>query len=48
MEEVWESETMPDDLSEAVIIPFFKKGDTRQCSNYRGISLIDIAAKVFL
>ncbi len=40
LQEVWESETMPDDWSEAVIIPFFKKGDKRQCSNYRGISAI--------
>ncbi len=46
VQEIWESETVPDDWSEAVIIPFFKKGDKRQCFNYRGISLMNIAAKV--
>ncbi len=30
-----------------VLLPLFKKGDKRICSNYRGISLIDVAAKVF-
>ncbi len=44
VQEVLELETMPDDWSGAVIIPFFKKGDKRQRSNYRGICLIDIAA----
>ncbi len=34
-------------MSEAVLLPLFKKGDERICSNYRGISWIDVAAKVF-
>ncbi len=33
--------------SETVLLPLFKKGDKQICSNYRGISLIDVAAKVF-
>ncbi len=33
--------------SEAVLLPLFKKGDKRICSIYRGISLIDAAAKIF-
>ncbi len=28
--------------------PLFKKDDRRQCGNYRGTCLIDIAAKVFV
>ncbi len=44
---VWLSETVPNNWSEAVLLPLFKKGDKRICSNYRGISLIDVAAKVF-
>ncbi|CAE1256061.1 unnamed protein product [Acanthosepion pharaonis] len=44
---VWLSEAYPADWSEAILLPFFKKGDRRLCSNYRGISLIDVVAKVF-
>ncbi len=44
---VWLCEAVPNDWNEAVLFPLFKKGDKRICSNYRGISLIDIAAKVF-
>ena len=39
---------VPVDWRKAVLIPFFKKGDKRLCSNYRGISLLDIAAKIFI
>ena len=45
--QVWSSESVPKDWTSAILIPVFKKGDKRLCSNYRGISLIDIAAKVF-
>ncbi len=37
---------VPNNWSEAVLRPLFKKGDERICSNYIGISLIDAAAKV--
>ena len=43
----WESETLPNAWGKAVLLPIFKKGDKRICTNYRGISLIDVAAKVF-
>nr|CAH8840565.1 unnamed protein product [Trichobilharzia regenti] len=45
---IWESETIPSDWSTSVLLPFHKKGDRSICENYRGISLIDIAAKVFV
>ncbi len=35
---VWLSEAVPNNWSEAVLLPLFKKGDKRICSNYRGIS----------
>ncbi len=44
---VWLCEAVPNNWSEAVLLPLFKKGDKRICSNYRGISLINVAAKVF-
>ncbi len=44
---VWLCEAVPNNWSEAVLLPLFKKGDKRICANYRGISLIDVAAKVF-
>ncbi len=44
---VWLCEAVPNNWSEAVLLPLFKKGDKRICSNYRDISLIDVAAKVF-
>ena len=44
---VWNTEQIPKDWSEAVLLPVHKKGDRKQCSNYRGISLIDVSAKVF-
>lgn len=45
---MWASETIPDDWSEAVLLPLFKKGDKKLCANYRGISLLDVAAKAFV
>ena len=44
---VWATEVIPEDWGKAILLPFFKKGDKKICSNYRGISLIDVAAKVF-
>ncbi|CAI9729465.1 Hypothetical predicted protein [Octopus vulgaris] len=34
-------------LERSTLVPFFKKGDKRCCNNYRGISLIDVSAKIF-
>ncbi len=45
---VWLCEAVPNNWSEAVLLPLIKNGDKRTCSNYRGIGLIDVVAKVFL
>lgn len=43
---IWESQTTPADFKDALIVPIFKKGDRSLCGNYKGISLLSIAAKV--
>lgn len=40
-----EGET-PMDWRRGVIVPIYKKGDHKNCNNYRGITLLSIAAKV--
>ena len=30
-----------------VVVPIFKKGDQRVCSNYRGITLLSLPGKVY-
>ncbi|XP_063914263.1 uncharacterized protein LOC135130772 [Zophobas morio] len=37
---------MPEQWSEAVLCPIFKKGDITKCENYRGIALLDVTYKV--
>ncbi|RZF39675.1 hypothetical protein LSTR_LSTR001196 [Laodelphax striatellus] len=36
---VWEKETIPEEWTEAVIIPLHKKGDKQVCSNYRDLEI---------
>ena len=36
----WHSGTVPLDWQTRVLVPLFKKGDRRMCSNYRGITLL--------
>ena len=43
---IWEAEELPDQWKEALIIPLHKKGDRKECGNYRGISLLCTAYKV--
>ncbi|KAK3514608.1 hypothetical protein QTP70_021525, partial [Hemibagrus guttatus] len=44
---VWWSGTVPLDWVTGVVIPLFKKGDQRVCSNYRGITLLSLPGKVY-
>ena len=43
----YNSGILPDDWKVASIVPFFKKGDSRDVSNYRPISLTSCVIKVF-
>ena len=39
---------VPEDWTNACIVPLYKgKGDMRECSNYRGISLLSVVGKVY-
>ncbi|KAK5878883.1 hypothetical protein CesoFtcFv8_024252 [Champsocephalus esox] len=40
-------ETVPKEWQTGVVVPLFKKGDQRVCANYRGITLLSLAGKVY-
>jgi len=37
---------LPEELKEFIIVPFYKKGDKTDCSDYRGISLLPTKYKI--
>ena len=43
----WGSGTVPMAWQTGVVVPIFKKGDRRVCSNYRGITLLSLPGKVY-
>ena len=47
MEDIWKGGTVVKDWKDAEIVPIPKKGDLTKCDNWRGISLLDVAGKVF-
>ena len=42
----WNKEELPEELKEPIVVPIYKKGDKRDCSNYRGTSLLSITYKI--
>jgi len=44
---IWEEEKVPQDWKRSEIKVLFKKGDRKECKNYRGISLLCVAGKAF-
>ena len=44
----WKTQQWPQDWKRSVFIPIPKKGNAKQCSNYRTIALISHASKVML
>ena len=46
--DIWTTEEIVENWTLAILIRLFKnKGDTTQCNNYRGISLLVVASKLF-
>jgi hypothetical protein len=44
---VWESEKVPEEWRQAILVPIPKAGDKRDVKNYRGICVQSVAAKVY-
>ena len=47
-QQIWKSQQWPQDWKRAVFIPITKKGNAKECSNYRTIALISHTTKVML
>lgn len=44
---IWEDETIPSDWDNALNVKLPKKGELQNCNNWRGITVLSIASKVF-
>ena len=47
-QQIWKTQQWPQDWKRSVFIPIPKKGNAKECSNYRTIALISLASKVML
>ena len=47
-QKIWKTQQWPQDWKKFVFIPIPKKGNAKECSNYRTIALISHASKVML
>jgi exo-beta-1,3-glucanase (GH17 family) len=43
---IWNTEKLPDQWMESIIMPVHKKGDRTDCSNYQGISVLLTSYKI--
>jgi hypothetical protein len=44
---IWNSEELPDQWKESIILPVHKKDDKTDCNNYRGISRLSSSHKMY-
>ena len=47
-QQIWKTQQWPQDWKKPIFIPIPKKGNAKECSNYRTIALISHASKVML
>ena len=47
-QQIWKTQQFPQDWKRSVFIPIPKKGNAKECSNYRTIAIISCASKVML
>ena len=47
-QQIWKTQQWPQDWKRSVFMPIPKKGNAKECSNYRTIALISHASKVML
>jgi len=45
--DIWRKEQIPKEWKNSIICPLYKKVDKQNCSNHRGISLLNTGYKVF-
>ena len=48
MPAIWKTQKWPQDWKRSVFIPIPKKGNAKECSNYRTVALISHTSKVML
>ena len=47
-QQIWKTQQWPQDWKRSVFVPIPKRGNAKECSNYRTIALISHASKVML
>ena len=47
-QQIWKTQQWPKDWKRSVFIPIPKKGNAKECSNYRTIAVVSHASKVML